>query len=98
MGAHLEKLRELRDEARQRGQLSAATQAEVKRGEARRFEVNQVESGEAGEFDCMTDEELREFIYGQEKILATLSGEGGKKKSFIRPLCGSFQWVGPDLP
>jgi hypothetical protein len=80
LDAHMEKLRELRDEARQRGQLSAAIHAEVKRGEARRFYVKQVESGEAGEFDRVSDEELRAFIYGQEKILATLSGEGGGKK------------------
>jgi hypothetical protein len=83
LDAHLEKLRELRDEARERGQLSAAIHAEVKRGEARRFYVKQVESGEAGEFDRMSDEELRAFIYGQEKILATLSlsdEDGGKRK------------------
>jgi hypothetical protein len=36
----MEKLRELRDEVRQRGQLSAAIRAEVKRGEARRFTSN----------------------------------------------------------
>jgi hypothetical protein len=84
LDAHLEKLRELRDEARQRGQLSAAIQAEiqaeVKRGEAWRFYVKQVESGEAGEFERMSNEELRAFIYGQETILATLSGEGGGRK------------------
>jgi hypothetical protein len=34
-----------------------------------------LETGDAGEFDRMSDEELRAFIYGQEKILATLSGE-----------------------
>jgi hypothetical protein len=59
---HLEKLRELRDEARQRGQLSAAIQAEVKRGEAKRFYVRQVEHGEAGDFDRMTDDELRAYL------------------------------------
>jgi hypothetical protein len=75
LDAHMEKLRELRDKAEQRGQLSVAVQAEVKRGELRRFYVKQVESGDAGEFDRMTDEELREYIYGQEKILATLEGK-----------------------
>jgi hypothetical protein len=75
LDAHMEKLRELRDEARQRGQLSAAIQAEVKRGELRRFYVKQVESGDAGEFDRMTDDELREYIAGQDKILASLEGK-----------------------
>jgi hypothetical protein len=72
LDAHMEKLRELRDDAKQRGQLSAAIQAEVKRGELRRFYVKQIESGEAGEFERMTDDELREFIAGQDKILASL--------------------------
>jgi hypothetical protein len=51
--AHMEKLEELRDEAQQRGQLSAAIQAEVKRGELRRFYVKQVEPGDAGDFSRM---------------------------------------------
>jgi hypothetical protein len=75
LDAHMEELRVLRDEARQRGQLSAAIQAEVKRGKLRRFYVKQVESGEAGEFDRMTDDELREYIAGQDKILASLDGK-----------------------
>jgi hypothetical protein len=70
--AHLRKLEELRDDARQRGQLSAAIRAEELRGQLRRFYVKQVESGDAGEFDRMTDDELRAFIAGQDKILATL--------------------------
>ena len=72
LDAHMEELRELRDEARQRGQLSAAIQAEVKRGELLRFYVKQVESGDAGEFSRMTDEELREFIAEQDTILVSL--------------------------
>jgi hypothetical protein len=71
LDAHLEKLRELRDEARQRGQLSAAIQAEVKRGEARRFYVKQVETGDVNEFSRMTDDELRAFIAKQDEILAS---------------------------
>ena len=62
--AHAEKLKELRDAALQRGQLSAAIAAEVKRGELRRFYIKQVEQGTAGEFDRMSLEELREFVYG----------------------------------
>jgi hypothetical protein len=68
LDAHLEKLGELRDDARQRGQLSAAIQAEVKRGELRRFYVKQVETGDAGEFSRMSDEELRAFVYGGDEL------------------------------
>jgi hypothetical protein len=64
---HMEKLRELRDEARERGQLSAAIKAECLRGELRGFYVKQIATGGAGEFDRMRDEELRAFIYGNEK-------------------------------
>ena len=72
---HMKKLRELRDDARQRGQLSAAIQAEVKRGELRRFYVKQVETGDAGEFDRMTADELRKFIAEQDVILTALDGK-----------------------
>lgn len=64
--AHMEKLRELRDEARDKGQLSAAIQAEKLRGEASRFYVKQMETGEAGDFDRMSNEELRAIIYDQD--------------------------------
>jgi hypothetical protein len=37
--------------------------------------VKQVESGDAGDFSRMTDDELREYIAGQDKILASLSGK-----------------------
>ena len=72
---HMKKLRELRDDARQRGQLSAALQAEVKRGELRRFYVKQIETGDAGEFDRMTADELRKFIAEQDVILTALEGK-----------------------
>jgi hypothetical protein len=75
LDAHMEKLREPRDKADQRGQTSAPIQAEVKRGELRRFYVKQVKSGDAGAFDRMTDDELRELIAEREMILASLSGK-----------------------
>ena len=59
-------MEKLRDKADQRGQTSATIQTEVKRGELRRLYVKQVESREAGEFDSMTDAELRAFIAGQD--------------------------------
>jgi hypothetical protein len=74
LDAHMEMLKTLRDEARQRGQTSAAIRAEELRGELRRFYVKQIETGEAGDFDRKSEEELREFIAEQEKILAQLSG------------------------
>ena len=48
--------------AKANGQISAATQAEVKRGELRRFYVKQVETDVISEFSRMTDEELKAFI------------------------------------
>jgi phage terminase small subunit len=59
---HMEKLAELRDKAEERGQISAAIAAEVKRGELRRFYVRQIESGPRSPFADMSDEELAEFI------------------------------------
>jgi hypothetical protein len=69
----LEKLRELRDKADQRGQTSAAIRAEELRGQLKRFYVKQVESGDAGDFSRMTDDELGEYIAGQDTILTSLS-------------------------
>jgi hypothetical protein len=67
---HMQKLRELRDEACLRGQLSAAIKAEVKRGELAGLYVKRVESGELGDFARMTTEELRAFVYGAEVCTA----------------------------
>jgi hypothetical protein len=68
-------LRELRDDAQQRGQLSAAIQAEVKRGELRRFYVKQVETGDAGEFERMSP----------------AAAGGAKRKAGIPPTRSSVQ-------
>jgi hypothetical protein len=82
LDAHMEKLRELRDKADQRGQTNAAIRAEELRGQLKRFYVKQVESGEAGKFDRMTDDELREYIAGQEEILKeVLTSLPGKPKA-----------------
>jgi phage terminase small subunit len=59
---HMEKLAHLRDKAEEKGQMSAAINAEVKRGELRRFYVKQIESGPRSPFADMSDEELAEFI------------------------------------
>lgn len=59
---HMDRLRVLSEKAEDEGKYSAAIAAEVKRGELRRFYVKQVETGDAGSFDNMSDEELDEFI------------------------------------
>jgi hypothetical protein len=61
----MEKLRELRDKADQRGQTSAAIRAEELRGQLNRFYVKQVETGDAGDFSRMSDEELRAYVNGE---------------------------------
>ena len=74
----MEMLKELRNEARQRGNISAAIQAEVKRGETRRFYVKQVEVGDAHEFENKTEAELREFIAEQDAMLALAAVGNGR--------------------
>lgn len=59
---HMDELKSLRELAKQNGQVSAAITAEVKRGELRKFYVKQVETGNPGDFEHLTDDELREFI------------------------------------
>jgi hypothetical protein len=54
--AHMEKLAQLRDKAEEKGQLSAAITAEVKRGELNRFYVKQVESTVRNVSDIGDDE------------------------------------------
>lgn len=60
--AHMANLLTLRDKAIDEGKIGDAIKAEVKRGELRKFYVKQVEVGEAGEFDGMNAEQLREHI------------------------------------
>jgi hypothetical protein len=48
-----------------RGQTSAAIRAEELRGQLQRFYVKQVETGDAGEFSRMSDEELRAYVNGE---------------------------------
>jgi phage terminase small subunit len=55
---HMEELRKLREEARINGQTAAAIKAEELRGKLRRFYVEQVEVGEAGDFRNMSDDDL----------------------------------------
>lgn len=65
---HMMKLRELRDEAHQRGQLSAAIKAETLRGELMGFYVKQIATSAVDDFSRMTDAELEAFIYGNKKL------------------------------
>jgi hypothetical protein len=59
---HMRELRHLRDVAKANGQLSAATQAEVRRGELRKFDVKQVEHGDVVDFSRMSDAELEGML------------------------------------
>jgi phage terminase small subunit len=59
---HMTKLRELRDTAKERGQLSAAVKAEWLRGKAMGFYSDRIEHVGGNEFDRMSIEELYEFI------------------------------------
>ena len=45
--------------------MSAAIRAEELCGQLRRFYVKQIETGDAGEFSRMSDEELRAYVYGE---------------------------------
>lgn len=71
---HMAELRTLRDQSKQNGQMSAAIKAEELRGKLRRFYVEQVEHGDAGDFDRLSDEELR-----------TKAAEIAKKLNLTRP-------------
>lgn len=59
---HMKELQNLRDLAKNDGKWSAAIQAEVKRGELRRFYVTQVEQGDKGDFENASEQELDEYI------------------------------------
>jgi hypothetical protein len=50
----------------------------LKHGELNRFYVNQIETGDAYEFDRKSEEELRDIIATQDEILAALSGGEGE--------------------
>ena len=65
---HMPELRALRDLARERGMLSAAIAAAVKRGRLRGFYVKQIATGGADEFTRMRTP-VEAFIYGDEKPL-----------------------------
>jgi hypothetical protein len=64
---HMQKLRELRDEACQRGQFSAAIKAERLRGELMGFYVKQIATGDVDDFSRMTNAELEAFVYDNKR-------------------------------
>ena len=85
-------LENLRDMAKANGQLSAAIQAELKRGELRRFYVKQVESGDAGEFSRMSAEELDASIPTMMRQIAQVDPGFVKRllrSSKLRPVAAS---------
>jgi phage terminase small subunit len=72
---HMRELKLLREMAKARGDIKAAIQAEVKRGEAKQFYVRRVETGGPVAFDQLTDDELQQQIVEQTKELAELDPE-----------------------
>jgi hypothetical protein len=81
----MEKLRELRDEACQRGQLSAAIKAECLRGKLGGFYVKQIATGDAGDFSRMTNAELEAFIYGNDKPAKSTKHRPGEGYPNLHP-------------
>jgi hypothetical protein len=74
LGAHMEKLRELRDHAVANHKFAAAVRAEYLRGKAAGLYDN-VEYGVADEFSRMSTEELRQAILDQDEVLRSLGIE-----------------------
>jgi len=72
---HMRELKLLREMAKAEGDIKAAIQAEVKRGEVKQFYVKRVETGAPGAFDQLNDEELAEAIVARTKELAELDPE-----------------------
>lgn len=60
--AHLDNLRAIRDKALQEKVLRIALDAEIKRGEAAGFYVERSESGKPGEFEELSEAQLRQKI------------------------------------
>jgi hypothetical protein len=71
----MKELKLLREMAKAEGDIKAAIQAEVKRGEVKQFYVRRVETGGPGAFEQLTDQELQQQIVEQTKELAELDPE-----------------------
>ena len=70
---HMEELKALREQAKQEGQISAAIQAEVKRGELRRFYVKQTENGAPGDFEDKSEDQLAAEIASEAEDLGLIT-------------------------
>lgn len=75
---HMKELQNLRDLAKSDGKWSAAIQAEVKRGELRRFYVTQVEQGDKGEFENASEQELDEYIKQNADLVPVSQQKAGR--------------------
>jgi phage terminase small subunit len=75
---HMKELQNLRDLAKNDGKWSAAIQAEVKRGELRRFYVTQVEQGDKGEFENASEQELDEYIKQNADLVPVSQQKAGR--------------------
>jgi hypothetical protein len=62
------KLEDLLNQAKQLKQISAGVSAIDKQNELMGFKIQRVESKRVDQFDSMTDEELRQYVYGNMDI------------------------------
>jgi hypothetical protein len=64
----IQKLEDLLNQAKALKQISAAVSAIDKQNELMGFKVQRVESKRVDEFEHMSDEELRQYIYGNKEL------------------------------
>ena len=62
------KLEDLLNQAKQHKQISAGVSAIDKQNELMGFKIQRVESKRVDEFANMTDEELRQYVYGKKEL------------------------------
>src|SRR5689334_309000 len=78
---HLAKLAQLRDEARAKGDYSAAISAEYKRGQALGFYIELKEHGTPGDFSARTREEVDRQL---EEVIAKIAAKQAIQKAQAR--------------
>ncbi len=79
LDAHVAKLLALREKAELAGNIPAAIKAEELIGQLGKHYVKQVETGKAGDFERMSDEELREHIANEAKELGVATKANGTR-------------------
>ena len=64
----IQKLEDLLNQAKQHKQISAGVTAIDKQNELMGFKIQRVESKRVDVFENMTDEELRQYVYGNKEL------------------------------